>query len=82
MSADVQFHLTRARAERDIAYRASDPRVGDAHMRLSALHLDRALRLQQVQPGAANVDDPPRPAAALLRPAAMAQAAGASRAAG
>jgi hypothetical protein len=49
MSSDLQYHLRRARVERDIAYRAGDPRVSDAHMRLSALHLQRALLLQEVQ---------------------------------
>ena len=40
---DKQYHAERARIERDIAYRAADARVSDAHMRLSALHLSRAL---------------------------------------
>ena len=42
------FHSQRAREERDIAYRASDARVSDAHMRLSALHLSRALILEEI----------------------------------
>ena len=45
---DIDYHLRRARAERDIAYRSADGRVSDAHMRLSALHLQRALLLQEV----------------------------------
>ena len=43
----IDYHLQRARAERDIAYRAANASVSDAHMRLSALHLQRALLLQQ-----------------------------------
>ena len=42
------FHSQRAREERDIAYRASDARVSDAHLRLSALHLSRALILEEI----------------------------------
>lgn len=48
MSSDHQYHSQRARAERDIAYRTADSRVSDAHMRLSALHLSRALILEEV----------------------------------
>jgi hypothetical protein len=48
---DIDYHLRRARAERDIAYRSADARVPDPHMRLSALHLQRALLLQQVVRG-------------------------------
>ena len=49
MANELQYHLGRARTERDIAYRAGDARVSDAHMRLSALHLQRAMLLQEVQ---------------------------------
>ena len=49
MGSELQYHLGRARTERDIAYRADDARVSDAHMRLSALHLQRAMLLQEVQ---------------------------------
>jgi hypothetical protein len=48
MSRDQEYHARRARAERDVAYRAGDVRVADAHMRLSALHLSRALILEEV----------------------------------
>jgi hypothetical protein len=48
MSTDVDYHSQRARAERDIAYRATDSRASDAHMRLSALHLSRALVLKEI----------------------------------
>jgi hypothetical protein len=46
--SDREFHAERARVERDLAYRAPDERVSDAHMRLSALHLSRALVLEEV----------------------------------
>jgi hypothetical protein len=46
--SDKEFHAERARVERDLAYRAPDERVSDAHMRLSALHLSRALVLEEV----------------------------------
>ena len=39
---DVEYHLTRARSERDIAYRSADALAADSHMRLSVLHLQRA----------------------------------------
>jgi hypothetical protein len=48
MSNPIEYHLERARCERHIAYRSADPRVSDAHMDLSALHLNRALLLQEV----------------------------------
>ncbi len=43
-----EYHARRARAERDIAYRSADVRIADAHMRLSALHLSRALVLEEI----------------------------------
>jgi hypothetical protein len=49
MLSNVDYHLHRARAERDIAYRSADNCVSDVHMRLSALHLQRAMLLQDVQ---------------------------------
>jgi hypothetical protein len=48
-STDLDYHLRRARSERDIAYRLGDGAAADAHMRLSALHLWRALLLQKVR---------------------------------
>jgi hypothetical protein len=48
MTDSRDYHASRARAERDIAYRATDGRASDAHMRLSALHLSRALILEEV----------------------------------
>lgn len=48
MRSDRHYHAQRARTERDIAYRAADSRVSDVHMRLSALHLSRALMLEEL----------------------------------
>lgn len=48
MLNDREYHEQRARAERDLAYRAPNARVGDVHLRLSALHLSRALVLEEV----------------------------------
>ena len=48
-ASDLQFHLHRARMERDIAYRSADADAADIHMQLSALHLGRALLLQEVR---------------------------------
>ena len=47
--SDIDFHLRRARVERDTAYRSGAPAISDAHMRLSELHLQRALLLQAVR---------------------------------
>ena len=44
-SADVEYHLARANAERAIADRAANGFAADAHMRLSQLHLERARTL-------------------------------------
>ena len=49
MITDIDYHLQRARAERDIAYRSGDACVSDVHLRLSALHLARALLLEEVR---------------------------------
>ena len=48
MISDATYHAQRARTERDLAYRAPDERVSDAHLRLSALHLSRAMVLGEV----------------------------------
>jgi hypothetical protein len=48
MLNDASYHAERARTERELAYRAPDERVGDAHLRLSALHLSRAMVLEEV----------------------------------
>jgi hypothetical protein len=48
MNGEREYHSARARAERELAYRSADERGSDAHMRLSALHLSRALILSEV----------------------------------
>jgi hypothetical protein len=45
---DMNYHAQRARAERDLAYKSADARASDSHMRLSALHLSRAMVLEEV----------------------------------
>ena len=47
--SDVEYHLCRARSERNIAYRSGDELAADVHMQLSALHLQRALLFQTVR---------------------------------
>ena len=49
MITEIDYHLQRARTERDIAYRSANAWASDAHLRLSALHLARALLLQEVR---------------------------------
>ncbi len=61
MSRELEYHLRRARTERDIAYRSGDPCVSDAHMQLSALHLQRALLLQEVRRAPAGNVNPFKP---------------------
>lgn len=48
MTCSRDYHAARARVERDLAYRSGDNRASDAHLRLSALHLSRALILDEV----------------------------------
>jgi hypothetical protein len=50
-STEAEYHLLRARSEREVAYRSANELAADAHMRLSALHLHRALLLQAVDRG-------------------------------
>lgn len=42
------YHAMRARVERALAYSATHEVAADAHLRLSALHLSRALILDEV----------------------------------
>ena len=49
MITEIDYHLQRARSERDIAYRSGNACASDAHLRLSAMHLARALLLQEVR---------------------------------
>jgi hypothetical protein len=61
MTDSRDYHASRARTERDIAYRTTDGRASDAHMRLSALHLSRALILEEIdrRVGEARLTPPP-----------------------
>jgi hypothetical protein len=54
--ADYEHHVARARTEMDCAYRARDDAAAMAHMKLSALHMERA-RLAR---DSAGPDDGPR----------------------
>jgi hypothetical protein len=56
MLNDASYHAQRARTERELAYRAPDERVGDAHLRLSALHLSRAMVLEELIAGWARLN--------------------------
>ena len=69
MIADVEYHLRRARSERDVAYRSGDGLASDIHMRLSALHLSQALLLQAARRGPVGNVVPFERAAAAARPA-------------
>jgi hypothetical protein len=48
MLNDQQYHAHRAKTERELAYRTADEVAADVHLRLSALHLSRAMILQEV----------------------------------
>jgi hypothetical protein len=48
MFNDASYHAQRARTERELAYRAPNERAGDAHLRLSALHLSSAIILEEI----------------------------------
>ena len=52
---DREYHLQRARDEMDRAYHADRLNVAEAHMRLSALHMDR---LRELKAGSAQTQDP------------------------
>lgn len=49
MTCDQAYHSSRARTERELATRSADARASDAHLRLSALHLSRALLLEELE---------------------------------
>jgi hypothetical protein len=48
MGSSKDYHFLRAASERRNADLAKDGRAADAHLRLSALHLSRALVLDEV----------------------------------
>ena len=56
---DRNYHLERARAELDLAYRAERKDVAAAHMRLSSLHM------QRIAQGDADATEVMRPAIPL-----------------
>jgi len=43
--ADREYHVARARAELDSAYRAADSESASAHLRLCSMHMARARTL-------------------------------------
>lgn len=46
---DEAYHIVRARSERHRAYQLGDSSGSDAHMRLAALHLQRAIGLAELR---------------------------------
>ena len=46
---DLSYHQDRARAELDCGYRAGTSSAADAHLRLSALHMKRALEISRTR---------------------------------
>jgi hypothetical protein len=51
---DIKFHSDRAMNELDLASRAIDMRAAEAHLRLSALHLERMRQLAETTPSPLN----------------------------
>jgi hypothetical protein len=47
MQDEIKFHSDRAMSELDLASRAADMRAAEAHLRLSALHLERMRQLTE-----------------------------------
>ena len=47
ITEDLSYHQDRARAELDCGYRASSGNAADAHLRLSAMHMKRALEISR-----------------------------------
>jgi hypothetical protein len=50
MEQDLQYHQSRAMAELDLAYRADQPEVSDAHAQLAALHMQKLDELGRRKP--------------------------------
>ena len=46
MNQERDYHTRRAQAELDRAYRAEHHVAAEAHMRLSAMHMERMLQLK------------------------------------
>ncbi len=49
ISEDLSYHQDRARAELDCGYRARTGNAAGAHMKLSALHMKRALEISRAR---------------------------------
>jgi hypothetical protein len=47
---EIKFHSDRAMSELDLASRSADRRAAEAHLRLSALHLERMRKLAESEP--------------------------------
>jgi hypothetical protein len=47
---DREYHTQRAQAELDWSYRADNKRAAEAHMRLSAMHMERLHGLSRCGP--------------------------------
>ena len=50
MQDEIKFHSDRAMSELDMASRSADRRAAEAHLRLSALHLERMRQLAESAP--------------------------------
>jgi hypothetical protein len=51
---EVKFHSDRAMAEIELASRSADRNAAEAHLRLSALHLERVRALSRAGPASAS----------------------------
>ena len=51
---EIKFHSDRAMSELDLASRSADIRAAEAHLRLSALHLERMRQLSESAPSPLN----------------------------
>lgn len=50
MQDEIKFHSDRAMSELNMASRSADMRAAEAHLRLSALHLERMRQLAESDP--------------------------------
>lgn len=55
---ESEYHLERARVELDLGFRSEDCRAAEAHIRLSALHMQRMKELDQACGGTAPAAPP------------------------
>jgi hypothetical protein len=54
MQDEIKFHSDRAMSELELASRSADMRAAEAHLRLSALHLERMRQLTETMPSPLN----------------------------